>query len=289
MPSAFLTAIVWAIVPVACLVVSGLIAFRHPPGAKLRSGILHFAAGVVFSVTAVELLPDVVRRHVPWHVALGFSIGVLAMFTIRTFAKKAEKGILDGSGAIPWGMVVGVGVDVLVDGLLLGIVFAAGPKAGLLLALALAVELVSLGLAMGSQLANERLAFRTAAGLLAGTALAFFAGTAGSVLFTSLLSADALDVFLAFGLAALMYLVTEELLVEAHEEGRAGGSRCRSSAASSPSSSLAWWPSDSAPGHGRSAPMQSAGPREGSFCGALGLRGAFYKRGYPRGEPNAPK
>lgn len=186
---------------------------------KLRSGILHFAAGVVFSVAAVELLPDIVKRHVPWHVALGFSLGVAIMFVIRTFAEKAEGDIGGGTRAVPWGMVVGIGVDVFVDGLLLGIVFAAGPKAGLLLALALAFELVSLGLAMGSQFAAIRLKARTSAGLLVGTALTFFVGAAASVAFTSSLSADALDIFLAFGLAALMYLVTEELLVEAHEEG----------------------------------------------------------------------
>ncbi len=215
---AFVSTCLWAVVPVVCLVASGLIAYRYPPGAVLRSTILHFAAGVVFSVVAVELLPDIVKRHVPWEIGLGFSLGVAAMLGLRALAEGTEKGESEAAGTVPWGLVVGIGVDVLVDGLLLGIVFAAGPKAGLLLALALAFELVSLGLAMGSQFSERRLTPRASAGLLVGTALTFFVGAAASVAFTSFLSADALEIVLSFGLAALLFLVTEELLVEAHEE-----------------------------------------------------------------------
>ena len=37
----------------------------QPAGSKIRSVIQHFAAGVVFSVVTVELLPDVVRERRP--------------------------------------------------------------------------------------------------------------------------------------------------------------------------------------------------------------------------------
>lgn len=70
-----------------------------------------------------------------------------------------------------WGAV---GVDVLIDGLLLGLAFVAGQK------------LLVIG-----------------------------AGLAATVL--QGLSGPPLGAVLAFGLAALLYLVTEELLVEAHE------------------------------------------------------------------------
>jgi ZIP family zinc transporter len=46
--------------------------------------------------------------------------------------------------------------------------------------------------------------------------LALVGAVAGSLLLGNL-SGGALDVVLAFGVAALLYLVTEELLVEAHE------------------------------------------------------------------------
>ena len=45
----------------------------------------------------------------------------------------------------------------------------------------------------------------------------FLAGALPAALLSRFLSAASLDVFLSFGLVALLYLVTEELLVEAHE------------------------------------------------------------------------
>ena len=39
-----------------------------PPGLIARSSIQHFAAGVIFSVVAVDLLPEVRRGHDPFEV-----------------------------------------------------------------------------------------------------------------------------------------------------------------------------------------------------------------------------
>ena len=47
----------------------------------------------------------------------------------------------------PIGMVLRVAIDVLIDGLLLGLAFVATPKAGVLLAIGFALEMLSLGLA----------------------------------------------------------------------------------------------------------------------------------------------
>lgn len=101
--------------------------------------------------------------------------------------------------------------------LVIGIGFAAGARAGVLIAVALTLEMLFLGLA-------------TAASLLAdgaghGRVLAFTAALApvlaiGAALGTTLLSGltgGGLGAVLAFGCAALLYLVTEELLIEAHE------------------------------------------------------------------------
>lgn len=53
----------FALLPVLAMITGGIAAAFRPPGAKLRSILQHFAAGVVFSVVAVELLPDVMREH----------------------------------------------------------------------------------------------------------------------------------------------------------------------------------------------------------------------------------
>ena len=50
--------IAFALLPPALLVASGLVAASHAPKPWMRSAILHLAAGVVFSVVAVDLIPD---------------------------------------------------------------------------------------------------------------------------------------------------------------------------------------------------------------------------------------
>jgi ZIP family zinc transporter len=106
-------------------------------------------------------------------------------------------------------------VDLLLDGLLIGIAMTAGLKQGVLLTVALTLELFSLGLAMALEFGNSKMHVR----ILAPTGIACLM-IVGALLGRTLLS-DAsehtLAGLLSFGSAALLFLVTEELLIEAHE------------------------------------------------------------------------
>lgn len=62
----------------------------QPAGSKIRSVIQHFAAGVVFSVVTVELLPDVVRERRPVQSVIGFALGVAVMIGISTLTGGLE-------------------------------------------------------------------------------------------------------------------------------------------------------------------------------------------------------
>ena len=106
-----------------------MIAVLRPPSPVIRSHIQHLAAGVVFSVVAVELLPDIIRQHSPVEVIIGFVLGVATMLGLRSLSHKLEKGN-NGEPERPIGLLVGVGVDILLDGFLIGVSFAAGDKAG---------------------------------------------------------------------------------------------------------------------------------------------------------------
>ena len=125
------------------------------------------------------------------------------------------KGALESKGAEQrWERCV---LIIVIDGIVLGIGFAAGAKQGLLLTIALTVEVLFLGLSVAEPLhegkASPLRIFVTTAGLglmlPLGTVIGLPAVHAGEFLQTALLS---------FGLIALLYLVTEELLVEAHEK-----------------------------------------------------------------------
>ncbi len=199
------------------MIIGGAGAAWRAPNAKWRSAILHFAAGVVFSVVAVELLPDIVSRHEPLEVAIGFALGVAVSLGLRAFnQRKGESESNEKSAST--GLLFGVGVDIAIDGLLLGIGFAAGQKEGVLLTLALATELLSLGLVTASALGVAGVSRLKNVGIVAALSLLFLVGaSAGATLLRSL-SDEWLELVLSFGLAALLFLVTEELLVEAHED-----------------------------------------------------------------------
>lgn len=195
---------------------SGTVAAFWPPQRLMRSYLQHFAAGVVFAAAAVEVLPDVMHRDSPIAASIGFAVGVAVMLGIRalTESRNGDHAKPPGGG---WSLLVVIGVDVLIDGLLLGAGFAAGQRLGVLLALALSAEFLSLGPATAARLAANGVSLRnTILVTCAVGTLVLLGGVAGS-LFLASASNVTMEIILAFGTAALLYLVTEELLVEAHE------------------------------------------------------------------------
>lgn len=195
------------LLPVVAAIAGAAIAAWVSPNERIVSGVRHFAAGVVFAAAAGEILPDVVHGASPAATIIGGFVGLAVMLAV----KQAEE-LLKG----PAGLFAAISIDVLIDGLVLGVAFSAGARAGLLLAVALTLEILSLGLALTASLGEfikSRALIVATVGLLAlllpvGALLAMPAAILPQVVFTGVL---------AFGLVALLYLVTEELLVEAHE------------------------------------------------------------------------
>src|SRR5512142_1771053 len=99
----------------------GIAATLRTPKSSVRSGVLHLAAGVVFSVVGIELLPDVLHRHAPFEAVIGFMLGIALMFGVKEWTHQLSLKRKASAGGLPMGLLVGIGVDVLIDGLLLGI------------------------------------------------------------------------------------------------------------------------------------------------------------------------
>lgn len=200
--------IVFTFIPVLAAVIGAAIAVSAKPGPGLVSAIQHFAAGVVFAAAAAEILPDLMHYKAPIATLVGGAIGVALMLLIMQI-ETWWKG--------PVGLVATTAVDLVVDGLVLGIGFAAGAKAGLLLTVALTLEVLFLGLTVAHAFAGKGGSRLRA---IAGTGLLMLALPAGALLGAPVahLSGPLVAGFLSFGLMALLYLVTEELLVEAHEQ-----------------------------------------------------------------------
>lgn len=215
-----LDTLLFAVAPVVLLLLGGIRVLWKKPSIPLQSTILHFSAGVVFSVVAVELLPDMIRIHNTVAIVVGFTMGIVAMLMVKWFAGRLEAK-LEGKrqrGLLPLGMLTAVGIDLLLDGILLGIGFAAGAKEGILLALALAIECLSLGLAVGTSLINQTTTKRKLVAILIVLGFVFLAGTVVGFFILHNTGENILELVLSFGSAALLFLVTEELLVEAHRQ-----------------------------------------------------------------------
>lgn len=204
----------YAAMPAIAVVVGALASLIREPSARVRSAVQHFAAGTVFSVLAVELLPDLMHRHLPWPTIVGFTLGVALMLGLKWLGERSEGAA--GNRSVR-GMLTAMGIDATLDGALIGLSFAAGEKQGLLLTVGLVLEMLFLGVSCGTSLRNAGRAALRIAGIAAALGVAVLSGASVGAAALIYVSPIYIDALLAFGVAALLYLVTEELLVEAHE------------------------------------------------------------------------
>ncbi|MEO6609236.1 MAG: transporter, partial [Aestuariivirga sp.] len=109
-----------------------------------------------------------------------------------------------------------IAADLLIDGIVLGLAFVSGQKAGMLLTIALTIEVLFLGLSVAAELGQSEMNSRIAIGWTLALALMLPLGVMVASPIALLPEVYVTGAF-AFGLIALLYLVTEELLVEAHE------------------------------------------------------------------------
>lgn len=209
---AVIKATTYALIPAAVLLLGGGIAALRRPGKQWTSYLQHFAGGVVLAALATELLPDIMHRRAPISAAVGFALGTALMLGMRAlFGEEHDAKAGEAEGDVTASMVIAVGVDLLIDGFLIGLGFAAGARTGTLLTIALSLEVLFLGLSTTG--ANPRRTMTR----MAGYAVALIVGAAAAAGLSQYMSAALMEAALAGGAAALIYLVTEELLVEAHE------------------------------------------------------------------------
>lgn len=203
-------------IPVLVIALAGSISAFFSFRRWLRSAFQHFAAGLVFAAVSSGILTEVLKAHDVIPTVVGFSLGVVVMIGMKWLVERGGHPGFNEEDT-PWSLVITAGVDYLVDGLLIGIGFGIGARAGGLLTFALTVEGLFLALAVISALTRHRFRWSRLALISSGFGLLFGVGAIAGATLYGLLSGPIHTAMLAFGAAALIYLVTEELLVEAHE------------------------------------------------------------------------
>lgn len=211
--------------PVAASALGSIVAVLRRPGPRLVSAIQHFAAGVVVAALAGEVLPGLRQEgNLAWAVT-GFTAGVAVVLALAAYGRRRDAAAAPSAdsaagsaGLLPLGLLVAVGIDLLIDGMLVGLGVTLGSTQGLILTIALTIEILFLGLSLAAELTDTGLSKARAALVCTGLGLATAVGAIGGAASLAGASKPVLAAVLAFGAAALLYLAVEELLVEAHEQ-----------------------------------------------------------------------
>lgn len=207
---------VWLAMPAAVMLAGAVLTFAWRPGRALIGLVQHLAAGIILAALMIEVFPAMRGAGVAPSWLIGsFVLGVLFMFGVSRLGSYLEErgAAANVRNQLNFGMIIAVFIDAALDGVTIGAGFAAGQKVGFALALGLSVEMLFLAMSLISDaLHGKRLLALSAA--LSATILG---SAALGYRFLSTSSATAISIALAFSAAALIYLVTDELLIEAHE------------------------------------------------------------------------
>ena len=195
-------------------VLGGVIALFWSPNVKARSAIQHFAAGAVLAAVASNVIPEVERTGTFTGIIGGFVLGGLLMVGLKWLVLRFEKKE-KGKNKLPAGLAAAAAVDTFLDGAIISVGFSTGDnQLGTLLAIALALELIFLTLSVGVEFRKGKFKPWQTLAVTSGIAFLLLVGAFGASLLFGDASETTLAVVLAFGAAALIYLIAEELLVE---------------------------------------------------------------------------
>lgn len=120
------------------------LAERYEVSVRLLSEALQFAAGVITALVAFSLMPPAVRGSSYPLVVLGFFLGGVLFVVIEYLSSRLIPSNHSGNQAQNSGLFIGILVDLLIDGILIGIGSTLTLLTGLKLALGLSISTIPL-------------------------------------------------------------------------------------------------------------------------------------------------
>jgi ZIP family zinc transporter len=244
--------------PTGTMMLGGLVVFLYNLGPKQIAGMQHFASGILLAAIGWELAPSIKAESNidKGAIIMGFLVGAAVLMFVGRYdfkhwkrcygaeeapliseKEKEEEGKREGGSEgpkehlleaedseiektreVPAGLVFAVLLDGSIDGLLIGVAYVASGAAGLITAIALGIEMGLLGISTVTTLRKTHLSTGKILFLTVTLPLAILgAGMLGSTVLSGL-SGSWFIAVISFGCAGLLYLVTEELMIEAHED-----------------------------------------------------------------------
>jgi zinc transporter, ZIP family len=198
-------------------ILGGVVSIFWEVSERIRGYLLHFAAGILTAIIAVDLLPQVRENGEPAAVLIAFLTGSIAMIGIKMLSEWLED---KDDNDQPHGLGITAALDTTIDGFIIGAGFAASGALGTLLAFALGLELFVLTLSVSFEYLSKNAKQWKTTAITTGIAFLLAVGAVSGYMMFGGLSEQAIANVLSFASAALLYLVFEELISKGQEARR---------------------------------------------------------------------
>lgn len=129
----FLTVLAIAAIPAIANPLGGLASEVVRVRPRVIKLLLHVAAGIVFAMLSVEIVPRVMKGDPPWVPLLAFLVGGFAYVALE----RGIRTVVGSRAGAVWGLWLVVALDSVVDGLLM----ASGSSVSLSLAILIAIAM----------------------------------------------------------------------------------------------------------------------------------------------------
>lgn len=187
------------------------------------SAALQFAAGIITALVAISLMPPAVRNGPYLGIVLSFFLGGMAFVMMEYFTARMQRAgpAAEGNPA-SLGLYIGILVDLVIDGIVIGIGSTLTFKTGLLMALGLSISTVPLAFVTIATAKRQGMPKKLRRRL---GYLFFLCIVGGAMIGYGLLSHQPLEVrLILISLASgfLITLVTQSMIPEANREGEPG-------------------------------------------------------------------
>jgi ZIP family zinc transporter len=205
----------FSLIPFSLTLIGGTLALRMKVSRFWCSVVQHFVAGILLGTVSIELMPEILNTDAPLTTTVAFFLGVFAMMLLHALSNKL--GEFQVGNDLPLGAIFASALDLFIDGIILSIAFLAGMETGILVALSLGFCALFLNLNIGMTLRRKPLGLFLKMLIIALVAISFLLGSFVGYHILDAMPGNYLIECLSFGVAALLYLGIEELLVEGHK------------------------------------------------------------------------